>query len=54
MLDTSGDAPVLDLDETKDGADWIRAGRLRDKAQDGDKDAARELARMEQARGKEV
>lgn len=38
---------ILDLTKTEADTDWMRAARLRAKAEKGDKEAAEELARME-------
>jgi hypothetical protein len=38
---------VFDLTKTQADACWLQAGRLRQKAADGDAEAAKELERME-------
>jgi len=41
---------VINMDFTEADSDWLKASRLREKALAGDKDAAKELARMESTR----
>jgi hypothetical protein len=45
---------VVNMDFTEADSDWLKAGRLKEKALAGDADAAKELARMERTKMEEM
>lgn len=49
MKQEAKDIPTYDLASTAANADWVRAGRLKERADAGDKEAARELEELQNA-----
>ena len=49
-----GKIKIIDLTETEADVDWLRARRLKLRAEAGDKQAAEELRQMEQCKMKEL